>query len=115
MSSFRQKSLFVTGFGLCFLSASAMADPASSANFSQNQTVADSALDNQRGMFAPGVDIGELMSATTTGNTVYSSFTGTNNVDGNAFSNISGIVNVIQNLGSNVVIQNAVVVNLNLH
>ena len=114
MKTIRCKFLIGAGLGLCLTSVSAFADLPLTQTFSLDQAVSESALGNQRGMFAPGVDIGELMNATSTGNTVYSSFTGTNNVGADAFSNVSGIVNVIQNVGNNVIIQNAVIVNLNL-
>lgn len=114
MKTIRLKFLIGAGLGLSLTCISAFADSPAAQTFSLNQAVSESALGNQRGMFSPGVDIGELMNATSTGNSVYSSFTGTNNMGADAFSNVSGIVNVIQNVGNNVTIQNAVIVNLNL-
>jgi len=43
------------------------------------------------------------------------SFTGMNTVSGNAFSNMNGFATVIQNSGNQVLIQNDLIVNVNLH
>jgi hypothetical protein len=46
------------------------------------------------------------------GNTATDIVTGTNSIDGGSFANAAGIATVIQNTGANVLIQNAMVVNL---
>ncbi|MCQ1059185.1 carbon storage regulator [Photobacterium sp. DNB23_23_1] len=49
-----------------------------------------------------------------TGNSAYNNTTGNNILDGGALSNSSGVYNIVQNTGSNVLIQNATVINLTL-
>ena len=49
---------------------------------------------------------------TTTGNTAQEVQTGTNTITDGAFSNMNGIPVVIQNSGANVLIQNALILNL---
>ncbi|MGF1684517.1 carbon storage regulator [Photobacterium minamisatsumaniensis] len=48
------------------------------------------------------------------GNSAYNNTTGNNIIDGGALSNSSGVFNIVQNTGNNVLIQNATVVNLTL-
>jgi len=48
------------------------------------------------------------------GNGAYNNTTGDNIIDSGSFSNASGVLNVVQNSGNNVLIQNATVVNLTL-
>ncbi|WP_064609221.1 hypothetical protein [Photobacterium sp. J15] len=48
------------------------------------------------------------------GNGAYNNTTGDNVIDANSFSDASGVLNVVQNTGNNVLIQNATVVNLTL-
>lgn len=48
------------------------------------------------------------------GNGAYNNTTGDNIIDAGSFSNASGVLNVVQNTGNNVLIQNATVVNLTL-
>lgn len=49
-----------------------------------------------------------------TGNSAYNNISGDNIIDGGALSNSSGVYNIVQNTGSNVLIQNATVINLTL-
>ena len=57
-----------------------------------------------------------MMNGTSTGNTVGDGVvTGSNIIQGGAFGNASGFVTVIQNSGNNVLIQNAMQVNLTMH
>ena len=49
-----------------------------------------------------------------TGNSAYNNTSGDNILDGGALSNSSGVYNIVQNTGSNVLIQNATVINLTL-
>ncbi|AJR05413.1 carbon storage regulator [Photobacterium gaetbulicola] len=49
-----------------------------------------------------------------TGNSAYNNNSGNNIIDGGALSNSSGVYNIVQNTGSNVLIQNATVINLTL-
>jgi hypothetical protein len=41
--------------------------------------------------------------------------TGSNNITSGAFANVSGIPIVVQNSGTNVLIQNSTIINLQLH
>jgi predicted outer membrane lipoprotein len=52
---------------------------------------------------------------TTAGNTADNVVTGANSIGTGAFANLSGIPIVIQNSGANVLIQNATILNLQLH
>ncbi|MGF1724666.1 carbon storage regulator [Photobacterium nomapromontoriensis] len=48
------------------------------------------------------------------GNGAYNNTTGDNIIDAGSLSNSSGVFNIVQNTGNNVLIQNATVVNLTL-
>lgn len=54
------------------------------------------------------------LNATVTNNTAVNIVSGNNTIDGGAFANMSGLPMVIQNSGTNVLIQNATVINLQL-
>lgn len=54
------------------------------------------------------------LSAYNSGNVINNPQSGNNYITGNSFQNSSGIINVIQNSGNGVVIQNSTVVNLTL-
>lgn len=74
----------------------------------------ESALDQARG----GTDTitnEARLSGFVTGNSASYVSTGANTIDGAAFANASGIPIVIQNSGANVLIQNATIINLQLH
>ncbi len=49
------------------------------------------------------------------GNSCVVCYTGSNGVNGNAFSNATGIITVIQNTGNNALLQNTTQVNVNIH
>ena len=55
------------------------------------------------------------LSATTANNTAVNVATGTNAISAGSFSNMSGLPIVIQNTGANVLIQNAVILNLQMN
>lgn len=55
------------------------------------------------------------LSGTTAGNTAINVATGTNTISAGAFSNMSGLPLVVQNSGANVLIQNAVILNLQVN
>jgi hypothetical protein len=55
------------------------------------------------------------LSGTTAGNTAVNVATGTNAISAGSFSNMSGLPIVIQNTGANVLIQNAVILNLQMN
>ena len=78
--------------------------------------VADSVLDGERG--GDGIDLFQLgwidARATMSGNVVYSSVNGANSLAEGALTGVSGIATVIQNSGNQVIIQNALVLNLTL-
>ena len=54
------------------------------------------------------------MQATSTGNTIVSGVTGFNSIGEGAFQNASGLINLVQNSGNGVIIQNSMTVNLNM-
>lgn len=54
------------------------------------------------------------LNATVTNNTAHNVSSGNNIIDSGSFANMSGLPMVIQNSGSNVLIQNATVINLQL-
>lgn len=77
--------------------------------------VSDAQLGQARGMANVSSDVKGLLNATSSGNNAVSNtVVGSNSIQGHAFGNASGIVNVIQNFGNNVIIQNAVIVNINM-
>jgi hypothetical protein len=55
------------------------------------------------------------LAGTTAGNTAINVATGTNTINAGAFSNMSGLPLVVQNSGANVLIQNAVILNLQMN
>jgi hypothetical protein len=55
------------------------------------------------------------LSGTTASNTATNVATGTNAISAGSFSNMSGLPIVIQNTGANVLIQNAVILNLQMN
>lgn len=55
------------------------------------------------------------LAGTTANNTAINVATGTNAITGGAFSSMSGLPVVIQNSGANVLIQNAVILNLQIN
>ena len=57
----------------------------------------------------------QSLAGTTAGNTAVNVATGTNAISAGAFSNMSGLPIVIQNSGANVLIQNAVILNLQMN
>ena len=78
------------------------------------QPVPAAALADYRG----GMDVVHndmQLAGTTAGNTAINVATGTNAISAGAFSNMSGLPVVIQNSGANVLIQNAVILNLQLN
>ncbi|MEW5791422.1 MAG: hypothetical protein ACOY5C_12780 [Pseudomonadota bacterium] len=114
MKQFARRALLSgTLLGTLLSGGAALAD-APVDSFAMGHAVSEAELGHQRGTFAPGVDINELMKASSNGNSVYSSFTGSNAIEGGAFGGASGIVNVIQNNGNNVIIQNAVIVSITM-
>ena len=56
-----------------------------------------------------------LLDGTTADNSAYKVNTGSNAISSGSFSNMSGIPVVIQNTGANVLIQNAVILNLQMN
>ncbi|MDB5778833.1 MAG: hypothetical protein JWP79_916 [Polaromonas sp.] len=76
--------------------------------------VALAMLEQQRGG-AQGMSIDLKLSGMTAGNSAAHVATGTNDISAGAFANMSGLPVVIQNSGANVLIQNAVIVNLQMN
>jgi hypothetical protein len=106
-------------FGWALWLAVASADPpaqAAAAEAGFGSPIAESALEETRG--GDGIDWTQIgwiqMNATQTGNVVYSSVNGANTLGENALSGVSGIATIIQNSGNQVIIQNALVLNLTL-
>ncbi|RUL69529.1 hypothetical protein [Dyella choica] len=56
----------------------------------------------------------QTLTGTVTGDTASQVSTGTNSIGGGAFSGAAGLPSVVQNTGNNVLIQNAVIVNVQL-
>ena len=94
------------------LQADESTHPAHPAGFSS--PVALATLEQQRGG-AQGMSTDLKLSGMTTGNSATHVVTGTNDISAGAFANMSGLPVVIQNSGANVLIQNAVIVNLQMN
>jgi hypothetical protein len=86
--------------------------PAHSAAF--DKPVAAAELADYRGGTAL-VSSDMQLSGTTANNTANNVATGTNAISAGSFSNMSGLPIVIQNTGANVLIQNAVILNLQMN
>lgn len=71
------------------------------------------ALEGERGGTRVTLNEMELAGATTS-NTARNVQTGSNVIDGASFANLNGIPVVIQNTGANVLIQNALILNLQM-
>ena len=76
--------------------------------------VAIATLDTQRGG-TQGVSSEMKLSGTTANNSATNVVTGTNAISAGAFANMRGLPVVIQNSGANVLIQNAVILNLQMN
>ena len=74
---------------------------------------ADKLADYRGGTALVSSDI--KLSSTTANNTAVNVATGTNAISAGSFSNMSGLPIVIQNTGANVLIQNAVILNLQMN
>ncbi|KKD00394.1 carbon storage regulator [Photobacterium sp. SP02] len=83
-----------------------------------SDTLSDSSMYETRGgQYELNIDYMQAdsdMYGDVVGNGAYGNTTGNNVIDGGAFSGSSGVFNVVQNTGNNVLIQNATVVNLTL-
>ncbi len=55
-----------------------------------------------------------IVSGTTAGNSASNVLTGSNSIAAGSFANMSGLPLVVQNSGANVLIQNAVIINLQM-
>lgn len=55
-----------------------------------------------------------IVSGTTAGNSATNVLTGSNSIAAGSFANMSGLPLVVQNSGANVLIQNAVIINLQM-
>lgn len=79
--------------------------------------VGSQALVHSAGKALPNQSLSTLvMNGASAGNTVGNGVvTGSNIIQGGAFGNASGFVTVIQNSGNNVLIQNAMQINLTMH
>ena len=76
--------------------------------------VSDAELDETRGTFSPDMLNKNVLDAISNGNSSVNTVSGANTVSAEAFSNTSGLVNLIQNSGNNVIIQSSTIVNLTL-
>lgn len=54
------------------------------------------------------------LNGSVSGNTAVNTYSGDNNISGEAFGNATGFVNTIQNTGNNVLIQSATIVNVSI-
>lgn len=89
----------------------AAADNAGQPRFDQPVDLAT--LDSHRGRLLVHNDM--TLTGTTAGNTAEQVNTGSNAISAGAFANMSGIPVVIQNSGANVLIQSAVILNLQMN
>ena len=102
-------SVLALSVGLAYADSSEMTGITSWGN-----PVPEAQLDTQRG----GTDSGPLtinwndVNAELHDNVAYNNVTGHNSINGNAFAGASGIVNVWQNTGNNVIMQSATTLNL---
>ncbi len=119
-------ALAASGLSLpAFVAAQSGAAPqkAGVASFSQpdalragfDQPVPTATLADYRGGSMDVVHNDMRLAGTTAGNTAVNVATGTNAISAGAFSNMSGLPVVIQNSGANVLIQNAVILNLQMN
>lgn len=81
--------------------------------FETASVVSTEDLEENRGAFSP-VNTSYLM-ATSSNNSVTNSVTGDNVIADGAFNNSSGLVNIIQNSGNNVLIQSSTIVNVEMN
>ena len=104
-------------YGLCVLAlgvACAFAqDDSLPAHTGFGAALPDAQLDSYRGGFEV-VKNGMQLDATLNGNSAVNVLTGNNTITDGAFTNASGLPMVIQNTGSNVSIQNATIVNIQM-
>ena len=78
------------------------------------QPVSSEKLSNYRG--GASITNSEMtLSGLTSGNTAVNVVSGTNSIGTGAFANMSGLPLVVQNSGANVLIQNAVILNLQMN
>ena len=91
-----------------------IADGAQSSRTPFNVPVAVATLEDQRGGMQ-GISSEMKLSGTTANNSATDVLTGTNTISAGAFANMSGLPVVIQNSGANVLIQNAVILNLQMN
>lgn len=80
----------------------------------QVEGLGQSAADDQLADMSGGTNVKQntTLTGTVSGNTAEAVISGSNAISGNSFSGASGLPTVIQNSGSNVLIQNATVVNV---
>jgi hypothetical protein len=90
----------------------AASSAAASVAFSQPVS-ADALADYRGGMDVVNNDM--QLAGTTAGNTAINVATGSNAISAGAFSHMTGLPVVIQNSGANVLIQNAVILNLQMN
>lgn len=111
------KSLFRLGLALAACSggwAVAQDAPAPQTSAAFGEPLQADRLERLRGGF--DVVTNDLqLGAAVTGNSALNVLTGNNSIAEGAFSNASGLPMVVQNTGNNVSIQNATIVNLQLH
>lgn len=88
--------------------------PAAESTSPLGDPIASAALEDLRGGTSTTFNDMQL-NGTTASNTARDVITGSNTVSGGAFANLSGIPIVIQNSGANVLIQNAVILNLQMN
>jgi len=80
-----------------------------------DKPVATDTLEAYRGGATSFVSSDMTLAGTTAGNTAINVATGSNAISTGAFANMSGLPVVIQNSGANVLIQNALILNLQMN
>lgn len=78
------------------------------------EPIASATLEGLRGGTEVIINNEMRLRGVTAGNSANHVVTGTNDIRGGSFSNLNGIPVVIQNTGANVLIQNAVILNLQM-
>lgn len=81
---------------------------------SLGERLPDNTLAAKRGGYAVHVNNQNQLDAKLYDNQAIGNVTGTNSVSDSAFSGMSGFATVIQNSGSNVIVQNATILNVQL-
>jgi len=105
---------YLTLIAVTLLSSGVVADELDI--LANSETLSDDLMTQSRGgqyeLNIDNIQASSDMGGYVSGNSAYNNTTGNNTIDAGSFSDASGVLHVVQNTGSNVLIQNATVVNL---